>query len=228
MEMRLCVPLIADLSRRERGKYGATSLSVVTLLILTSSCIAPPKPPATTQPLATPRDLPGRPDFAQVSPVLYRGGQPTPWGFEQLKQIGIRTVVDVRGKSHTDHIESLGLKYIQIPSSVSRPDEQQVILFLRVVRDPQNQPVFVHDDLGGDRVGLYVAAYRMAEEGWTAQDAEAELPRFHFDRYWTQIPAFLNQLDVEAIRIESRRPATTAPQSRHAESSSPAGLRRGL
>jgi tyrosine-protein phosphatase SIW14 len=124
--------------------------------------------------------------------------------------MGIRTIVDVRGKSHIDHIEALGLKYIQIPSSVSRPDEQQIIQFLRVVRDPQNQPVFVHDDLGGDRASLYVAAYRMAEQGWTARDAKAELPRFHFDKYWTQIPEFLEHLDVEAVRRESRRPPTTA------------------
>ena len=193
------------------------SLVVSAALVALVSCARPPERPATTQPLATPRDLPGIADFAQVSPVLYRGGQPTPSGFEQLKQMGIRTIVDVRGKSHIDHIETFGFKYVQIPSSVSRPDEQQIIQFLRIVRDPQNRPVFVHDDLGGDRVGLYVAVYRMTEEGWTARDAEAELPRFHFDKYWTQIPAFLNQLDVDAIRTESRRPATTAPQSRQAE-----------
>jgi protein tyrosine/serine phosphatase len=153
--------------------------------------------------------LPGLPNFAQVSDALYRGGQPTPAGFERLKETGIRTVVDVRGKSHVDHIEGLGMKYIQIPTSVSRPDRQQVIQFLRIVRDPQNQPVFVHDDLGGDRAGLYVAVYRMAEQGWTARDAELELPRFGFDKYWTQIPAFLDRLDVGAIRADSRRPPTT-------------------
>jgi hypothetical protein len=179
------------------------------LLIALASCARPPEPPATTQPLATPTELPGLPDFAQISPVLYRGGQPTPSGFERLKEMGIRTVVDVRGKSHVDHLESLGLKYIQISSSVSHPDRQQIVQFLRIVRDPQNQPVFVHDDLGGDRAGLYVAAYRMVEQGWSARDVEAELPRFHFDKYWTQIPEFLNHLDVDAIREELNRPPTT-------------------
>jgi protein tyrosine phosphatase (PTP) superfamily phosphohydrolase (DUF442 family) len=187
-------------------------------LIALASCSRPPERPATTQPLGTPSELPGLPDFAQVSAVLYRGGQPTPAGFERLKQMGIRSVVDVRGKSHTDHLEGLGLKYLQIPSSVSRPDRQQIIQFLRIVRDPQNQPVFVHDDLGSDRVGLYVAAYRMVEQGWTARDVEAELPRFHFDKYWTQIPEFLNHLDVDPIREELNHPPstqsrpTTAPQ----------------
>jgi protein tyrosine phosphatase (PTP) superfamily phosphohydrolase (DUF442 family) len=207
-ERRRRFPLTPALSRRERGKLHLPPFVVLTFLILTS-CSTRPKELPTTQPLASPQELPGLPDFAQVSPELYRGAQPTPVGFEHLKEMGIRTVVDVRGKSHTDHIESLGLKYIQIPSSVSRPDQQQIIQFLRIVRDPQNQPVFVHDDVGGDRAGLYVAAYRMAEQGWSARDAEAELPRFHFDPYWTQIPTFLDHLDIEAIRTESRRPPTT-------------------
>lgn len=168
-----------------------------------------PKPPPTTQPLATPRELAGVANFAQISPVLYRGAQPTASGFEMLKQVGIKTIVDLRGKSHRDQIDGMGFKYFQIPSSVSRPDEKQIVQFLRTVRDAQNQPVFVHDDSGGDRVGLYVAAYRMVEQGWTARDVEVELPNFHFDKFWTQIPAFLDRLDVESIRQQLDQPPAT-------------------
>jgi tyrosine-protein phosphatase SIW14 len=183
-------------------------LKIILPVMLVSGC-AGPKPPPTMQPLATPRDFPGVANFAEISPLLYRGAQPTAGGFELLKRMGIKTIVDLRGKSHRDLIDGMGFKYFQIPSSVSRPDEKQIVQLLRIVRDPQNQPVFAHDDSGRDRVGLYVAAYRMVEQGWTARDVEVELPRFHFDPYWTQIPAFLEHLDVDSIRRQLEQPAAT-------------------
>src|SRR4029077_14104039 len=36
-------------------------------------------------------------DFAEVTPTLYRGSQPTDEGFQQLAKTGIKIVVDVRG-----------------------------------------------------------------------------------------------------------------------------------
>ena len=183
------------------------------------SCAQRPSPPATfatTQPLGAPTNLPGVSNFAQVSPQLYRGGQPTAEGFERLKQIGVRTVIDLRGKSHRDDIEPLGLRYLHIPSSASQPDQQELIQFLRIAVDPASQPVFIHDERGADRVGLYVAAYRMIEQGWTARDAQAELPRFHFNPFWKQIPQFLNKLDPAQMRrlVEESTATTTRSFSR--------------
>lgn len=166
---------------------------------------------ATTQPIAAPRDVPGIANFARVSDVLYRGAQPSAVGFQTLKQMGIRSVVDLRGKIHHDPLEGTGLRALQLPSSASHPNEQQVIEFLRWVRDPPNQPVFVHGELGGTRTGCYVAAYRMVEQGWTAPDAEAELRRFRFDPYWKAVPAFLNHLEVSRIRRELNEPPSTEP-----------------
>ena len=189
---------------------GLVHVVIVPLVLAAGSCgHAPPAKPATTQPLASPRDLPGLPNFAQVSPVLYRGAQPTPEGFDRLKKIGVKTVVDLRGKSHRDELEGAGLKYVHIPSSAAHLEEQKVVQFLRVVQDPANQPVFVHCERGADRTGGYVAAYRMAEQGWTAQDAEAELPRFHFNPFWQDILSFLNRLDPDKVRQELTQPPAT-------------------
>src|SRR5256885_1649694 len=50
----------------------------------------------------TPRDdVPGVPNFARVSDVLYRGAQPTHEGFLELKKLGVRTVVSLR-QMHSD------------------------------------------------------------------------------------------------------------------------------
>jgi protein tyrosine phosphatase (PTP) superfamily phosphohydrolase (DUF442 family) len=161
--------------------------------------------------VAVPEDVPGIANFAKISDVLYRGAQPSAAGFQTLKQMGIKTVVDLRGKIHHDALEGTGLRGVQIPSSASRPDERQIVEFLRWVRERANQPVFVHDERGDARTGCYVAAYRMVEQNWTSREAEGEMRHFNFDPFWKNIPAFLNQLDVIRVRRELDEPPTTAP-----------------
>ena len=72
--------------------------------------------------------------------------------------------------------------------------------FLRLAADRAAQPLFIHGQRGADRTGAFVAAYRMVIEGWTAADAEAELRHFGFNSFHHNIPAFLERLDIPAIR----------------------------
>ena len=190
------------------------SLPLVIVLAQLSCAHPPPQEVPTTQPLASPTDLPGLPNFAQVSLGLYRGAQPTREGLERLKQMGVKTVVDLRGKSHRDDAEGLGLKYVHIPSSASHVEEAKLLEFLHVVRDPANQPVFVHCQHGADRTGCAVALYRMTEQGWSRHDAEAELPRFHFSPIWHDIVQYLDTVDVQRLRhaLEQAVPTTAATQ----------------
>jgi tyrosine-protein phosphatase SIW14 len=188
-------------------------LPLIALCVI-SSCAPHRAPVATTQPLATPENLPGLPNFAMVSPGLYRGGQPTAEGLVMLKQMGVKTIVDLRGKTHRDPVIGQSPKYVQIPSNAAAPSEKKIVQFLRLTRDPSASPVFVHDDRGSDRVACYIGAYRIVEQGWTAKDAKAELPRFGFDPFWHAIPSFLNTLNAPKIRDELSRPPDTQPESR--------------
>src|SRR3954464_7561363 len=65
------------------------------------------------------------PRFQQVSGTLFRGGQPTERGFQELKRRGIRTIVNLRvDDSERAIVESLGMKYVHIPIAMpglSRP-----------------------------------------------------------------------------------------------------------
>lgn len=190
---------------------------VMLLALLAGSCASqpPPKKTPTTQPLASSQDLPGLPNFGRVSDVLYRGAQPDEGGFEQLKKMGVKTVVDLRGASHRDELGSLGIKYVHIPTNVMQIEQAKVIEFLRIVRDPANQPVFLHCERGADRTGCYVAAYRMVEQGWEEPDAEAELPNFHFNPFWGNIRTYLRQLDPERIRRDLNSHPTIEPNSQN-------------
>ena len=42
------------------------------------------------------------PNFHQINPQLYRGGQPQDGGLRRLKELGVKTIVNLRGEdAHT-------------------------------------------------------------------------------------------------------------------------------
>jgi protein tyrosine/serine phosphatase len=124
----------------------------------------------------------GLPNFGAVAPNLYRGALPRNEGFEELKKLGVNVVVDMRGKSKDEEaaVRKLGMEYISIPSHCPFPNDGTFAKFLRVIRENPGKKVFVHCRLGDDRTGMAVAAYRMAEEGWSADEAMKEMKAFGF------------------------------------------------
>lgn len=156
-------------------------------------------------------DLPGLKSFAQVSEGLYRGAQPTAEGMQELAKLGIKTVVNLRTfHSDRDELRGTGLRYAHIHCKTWHPEEEDVVRFLSILRDPANQPVFVHCQYGSDRTGMMVAAYRVVEQGWTRERATEELPRFGFHEVWDGIREFLSRLDPAALeRRVDRAPLET-------------------
>ncbi len=169
-----------------------------------SLAAAPATRPTTTPVL--PGKIQGVHNFARVSPVLYRGGQPTAEGFAELKMMGIKTVVNLRTTGNdTDEMRGLGMQYVEIETLATGIDQKDVIKFLKVMSDPANQPVFVHCRRGADRTGCAVAAYRVVEEGWKPDDAVAEMRRFSFNDWYFNIPRFIARIDVGDVRQRVER-----------------------
>lgn len=144
--------------------------------------------------------VPGVRNFAKISDVLYRGDQPTRQGFQNLKKLGIKTVINLRTfHSDRDDLEGTGLRYVHIYSQAWHVEDEDVARFLKVVRDPKNQPVFVHCQQGADRTGLLVAAYRIADQGLTPKEAAKELEVFGYNTIWTGIYSTLQKMDAKKI-----------------------------
>ncbi len=125
----------------------------------------------------------GIPNFGEVTPNLYRGAQPTEEGLQALKDMGINLVVDLRGgpnKEEEETAKKLGMQYVSIPSHCPFPKDETFAKFLRVVRENPAKKTFVHCQLGVDRTGMAIASYRMAEEGWSADEAMKEMKLFGF------------------------------------------------
>jgi protein tyrosine/serine phosphatase len=135
--------------------------------------------------------LTGLPNAGRVNDFLYRGAQPHNQGMQELKKLGITTIVDLRSEaperrdSEREQAEALGIHFVSIPvSGWDAPTNEQVAQFLALFRNNSKGKVFVHCRYGVDRTGVFVATYRMAYEGWPAQQAMNEMYFFGFNGFW--------------------------------------------
>ncbi|HKG46413.1 MAG TPA: sulfur transferase domain-containing protein, partial [Pyrinomonadaceae bacterium] len=137
-------------------------------------------------------EYPELPRIHQVSERLYRGGQPLRGGIRRLAELGINTIVNLRGiGAHTradeSEARSLGLNYFNIPLPVwGRPNDADVRRVMEIISAAESGRVFIHCKDGVDRTGMIVALYRINSEGWSSQMATAEALQFGMRRsqYW--------------------------------------------
>ena len=124
-------------------------------------------------------------NFGEVTPHLYRGGQPKGAGYEHLKEMGIDIVVDGRltGKDKEKReVTKAGMKFVSVPWHCLFPKDDVFAKFLKLIRDNPDKKIFVHCRYGDDRTGMMIAAYRMAVDGWTPEEARREMDKFGFHR----------------------------------------------
>jgi tyrosine-protein phosphatase SIW14 len=124
-------------------------------------------------------------NFGRIDANYFRGGQPEGRDYADLAALGVKTIVNLTSDDAQANEQSsargAGLKYFQIPMTThTAPTDAQLAEFFRIVNDPANQPVYVHCVGGRHRTGVMTAAYRMAEDGWTADQAFREMNQYKF------------------------------------------------
>ena len=155
---------------------------------------------------AEPLTLKGVPNFYRVSPVLYRSMQPTAEGMKNLKNFGIKTIINLRS-FHSDRgeIGDTGLGYEHIYMKAWHPEIKEAVRFLQLVTNPDKTPVLVHCQHGADRTGTMCAIYRVAVQGWSKEDALKEMTEgnFGFHKIWVNLPKWFMKLDIDKIKNQA-------------------------
>jgi tyrosine-protein phosphatase SIW14 len=170
-----------------------TSRGLIVFVILASALCGNAEPPQTnakTVPVSAHSPgkrvtLLGVGNFGEVSPTLYRGGQPSPQGLEELAKMGVNIVVDVRLSGRDKERKAVtkqGMQFVELPWHCLFPKDDPFVRFLALLRDNPGKKVFVHCRYGDDRTGMMIAAYRMSVEGWTPEEARQEMEKFGFHR----------------------------------------------
>jgi tyrosine-protein phosphatase SIW14 len=138
--------------------------------------------PPTRRSMGSRKHYVGLPNFGEVTPNLYRGGQPGADGLKALQKMGVSIVVDMRSQSKHEQavVERLGMQYVSIPWHCPFPVDGPFVKFLKLIEKNPGKKIFVHCRLGDDRTGMAIASYRMAEQGWSADEAMKEMELFGF------------------------------------------------
>jgi tyrosine-protein phosphatase SIW14 len=156
-------------------------------------------------------------NFGRVDAALYRGAQPEGRDYEDLKKLGVKTIVNLTSDDADPNekvsAESAGMAYVQIPMTTHTvPTSAQLAHFLSIVNDPASQPVYVHCVGGRHRTGVMTAVYRMTREGWSGEQAFKEMKQYNFgaDFLHPEFKQFVYRYRPDPRAAASVAAATTA------------------
>jgi protein tyrosine/serine phosphatase len=200
-------------SRKTAG-IGWIRIVPALLLVISSSLAAEKVRP---NEWAVPIRVEGVPNLYRITPNLYRSAQPTPQGFRNLEQMGIRTVINLRGGDDDGRAAlEVGFRLEDVPLSAWRVRQASNVRILRILGDAERGPVLVHCKHGADRTGMVVALYRMAYQGWDRQKAIEEMRRggYGFHSIYRGLVRHLQDVDVVALRDQVMAPVIKEPLER--------------
>ena len=155
---------------------------------------------------AEPMQVQGLPNLYRVSDGIYRGALPTTEGLQELKKLGVRTVIDLReSEGNRVRMAELGLAYEHIPMTALRVKDDHVVQFLRIAGAPDRAPIFVHCKRGADRTGLMCAVYRIAFQGWTKEQALAEMTQggFRFNHGYQNVVNYIRDANIDQLKLQA-------------------------
>ncbi len=117
-------------------------------------------------PLPAPPSTNAVPNFAQVEPGVWRGGQPTTEGWKYLQSLGVSNVVklDTLGEGSDQAASNLGMVVWFTPinsqqQQVTGPDALAVSNAVSRI----TPGTYVHCLHGKDRTGLVIGCYRLSQ-----------------------------------------------------------------
>lgn len=150
-------------------------------------------------------------NFYPVAPGVYRSNQPTHERFERLKQMGIKTVLNLRGAAGAAHYlveeescRRLGLTLVSVNLMARQAAPRHDILHLiRAFREIE-KPFVMHCKSGADRAGFASAIYLMEIEGRPVAEARKMLGVKYIHFKWSRTGV----LDYILDRYEARQAET--------------------
>ncbi|HEX2340344.1 MAG TPA: dual specificity protein phosphatase family protein [Vicinamibacterales bacterium] len=124
-------------------------------------------------------------NFGRINPKYYRGAQPKDHDYGDLAALGVKTVINLTSDdadaAERTMVESVGMRYVQIPMTTHEPPtDAKLSEFFGIVDDAAHTPVYVHCVGGRHRTGVMTAAYRMSRDGWDAKQAFREMKQYDF------------------------------------------------
>ncbi|MBL8752635.1 MAG: tyrosine-protein phosphatase [Planctomycetes bacterium] len=184
-------------------------LAMVWIATFLAACAVPEGPPVRPATWAAPLPSTELENFHRVAPDLYRCAQPSAAGMRELASTGVRSVVNLRYMhSDRDEVAGTGLALVELPDHAFAFGYRDLCEALRAVLQAP-KPVVVHCQHGADRTGALCAAWRVAVDGWTPQQALDEMcgGGFGHSRWFPNLRALVLGLDRARLRADVGLPS---------------------
>ena len=141
----------------------------------------------------------------RIDDQLYRSEQPIAEDGEAIVKLGIQIVINLRffDRNDDDHLKAHGLTLLNRPllSWSIKPKEIAEILYLSE-KQQQNGAVLIHCYHGADRTGLIAGMYRIIYQGWSVDDAKAEMQHgpYGYHSIWKNIAKLFTEEKVKQVK----------------------------
>ena len=140
----------------------------------------------------------------KVSDDIYRSAQPAGETAAAMKEMGIKSILNLRHyhPEDSEEFKKTGIilnSYKMDAGSASIKDLTEV---LEIIQNAP-KPILIHCHYGSDRPGFIIAGYRMVIMGWTAEKAIEELRKGGYGYHELEFPHIMKELremDVQAVR----------------------------
>jgi len=132
-------------------------------------------------------------NFYRVAPGVYRSNQPTHARFRRYRDMGIRSVINLRGEEDYPHFHfarescaALGLDmHIAKLWARNAPKHDRILAVIDKLREVE-RPLLFHCKSGADRAGFVAALYKLVFEGATIAEARKMLSLRFVHLKWTK------------------------------------------
>ena len=141
----------------------------------------------------------------RIDDKLYRSEQPVAEDSEAIVKLGIQSVINLRffDRNDDDHLKAHGLTLLNRPllSWSIKPKEIAEILYL-IEKQQQNGAVLIHCYHGADRTGLIAGMYRIIYQGWSVEEAKAEMQHgpYGYHSIWKNIAKLFTEEKVKQVK----------------------------
>ena len=184
-------------------------------LLLPALAVAAPQPPAASlspSPKAAMQLIKQDANLYRVDSKLYRSEQLNRDDLAAIRQLGIRSVVNLRyfGRHKNQKIFAghPDIALINRPLLTWRVQPRDIARVLRTIEQQQQRgAVLVHCYHGADRTGTIVAMYRIVYHGLPIADALAEMKheRFGYHSIWRNLERLFTEENVAQVKAELAR-----------------------
>lgn len=118
----------------------------------------------------------------QIAPGVWRSNQPSPARLRRLHQMGVRTILNLRGVDEfsfylfeKESCAALGIKLIDLKIYARSLVLREQFMELFAIFDRLERPFLFHCKSGADRAGLVAALWLLDKEGKSLEEARAML-----------------------------------------------------